>query len=297
MLRRSVSSPFAARLGPLGLRVLSLVLVASSIVSTNAFAFCQKTSKGSDDPSYDPATQGGCEKLGVPIYWKEPCVDYKVILDRDGWGDDSGLALEAAEKLVEEEFQLWSTAACPGRFTARTTPNLTLRRKDLSGVGGCEGSVLVNEVRFTKCDPGKVDELGVASACNPSTLAVTYVKKRELSGVIEQSVMYVYPQAFVDKNLEQLRAVVRHEAGHFLGLAHSDQTSAIMYFQSQSKPAPGLTEDDVNGICEIYNRENPVGAGCSLHDAGSNEMSPWGPTLAAGIVGLTVASRRRRKRA
>jgi hypothetical protein len=51
-----------------------------------------------------------------------------------------------------------------------------------------------------------------------------------------------------------LRNVVTHEAGHFLGLAHSDDESSTMWCDA----APGdvdkrdLGVDDVNGLCAIY---------------------------------------------
>src|SRR4029077_3997051 len=48
-----------------------------------------------------------------------------------------------------------------------------------------------------------------------------------------------------------LEAVITHEAGHFLGLAHSTDVNAIMY-ATYSGDAPDLAQDDIDGICAIY---------------------------------------------
>src|SRR6202042_1897443 len=48
-----------------------------------------------------------------------------------------------------------------------------------------------------------------------------------------------------------LASILTHESGHFLGMAHSADTSAVMYalYHPQSTV---LTPDDVAGICSIY---------------------------------------------
>src|SRR5262249_12428180 len=58
----------------------------------------------------------------------------------------------------------------------------------------------------------------------------------------------------VDPEKFDLLSVVTHEAGHFLGLAHSSNSNATMY----AREPPGqtsmrkLTQDDIDAICEVY---------------------------------------------
>ena len=47
-----------------------------------------------------------------------------------------------------------------------------------------------------------------------------------------------------------LFTVVLHEAGHALGLGHSDQPGAVMY--PYYRFAYGLTSDDIAGIQDLY---------------------------------------------
>jgi MYXO-CTERM domain-containing protein len=88
-----------------------------------------------------------------------------------------------------------------------------------------------------------------------------------------------------------LQAILTHEAGHFLGLAHATDTSAIMYAFYE----PGhtvLTDDDKQGICTVYPPSSSKG--CSCQEEGS------GPGAAAAAAALSLAVlaglRRRRSR-
>ena len=47
-----------------------------------------------------------------------------------------------------------------------------------------------------------------------------------------------------------LPAIARHEGGHFVGLAHSQETTAAMY-AFYSADMMTLTPDDVAGICAV----------------------------------------------
>jgi MYXO-CTERM domain-containing protein len=85
-----------------------------------------------------------------------------------------------------------------------------------------------------------------------------------------------------------LEAVVTHEAGHFLGLAHSGDMSAVMYAFYQ----PGaitLTDDDAAGICAVY-PPSPSGCSCGVIPAAETHWP-------LGVLGLLALARYGRRRA
>lgn len=56
-------------------------------------------------------------------------------------------------------------------------------------------------------------------------------------------------------NPEIVKIVLAHEIGHILGLGHSQDTSALMYYDASSKNTMSLSQDDIDGISYLYPRD------------------------------------------
>ena len=74
--------------------------------------------------------------------------------------------------------------------------------------------------------------------------------------------------------------VITHEIGHVLGLGHSADSNALMYFDASARKTPTLAQDDVDGITYLYTRDelgpDQMFGGCAVIGASSSKtFSPW----------------------
>jgi len=54
-----------------------------------------------------------------------------------------------------------------------------------------------------------------------------------------------------------LTVIMAHEIGHILGLGHSADPNALMYYDASAKTTLGLAQDDFDGITYLYPRKEP----------------------------------------
>lgn len=92
--------------------------------------------------------------------------------------------------------------------------------------------------------------------------------------------------------------VITHELGHVLGLGHSADKSALMYYDASERKSPTLAQDDVDGITYLYAR-NELGSdailgGCAVIGSGRKTGVPWFSILILAIPVILVALKYRR---
>jgi hypothetical protein len=101
-----------------------------------------------------------------------------------------------------------------------------------------------------------------------------------------------------------LRNVATHEAGHFLGLSHSDVPNSTMWCDAdpQETSKRSLAPDDIQGLCSIYppgsafvsnSGDSSGDDSCSVAGAGHSPLAGLGSALLVGLA-LCLEGRRRR---
>jgi len=229
-------------------RSLTLFFVAASLfVSKSALAYC-RTHTCDNTASHTCATDADdCITEGVPIAWKSSCVGFAV--------NDLGTAqldFTQTKNIILKSFSQWTNVACPGGGTAsfsfapmadvpchrssydKTGPNVNVvlfQDSDWT-YKGIDGTLAKTAVTFDH-DTGEIldADIEVNAAFNALTITDDPAK-----------VKY------------DLESIITHESGHFLGLAHTSDSSAVMYatYNPGEMSLRKLTPDDIAGICDAY---------------------------------------------
>lgn len=162
-------------------------------------------------------------------------------------GGPSSLPAAVRAVVVDLAFRTWASADCGG-----APPALSVRR----AAGGV--------IAFT-------DEPAAAG-----TFAETTLRFDRAGAIHHADLRFAWPALAADHAGPELYAVALHEAGHFLGIAHSADPSAVMAGEvdAVSLQRLALAPDDIAAVCAAY---PPAPA------------APRWPLL-AGLVALALAT-------
>lgn len=291
--------------GAVAVAFLALVLPASP-----AFAFCRTTTCAVANPptscTRDPQT--GCWQAGIPLLWPQQCISYAV---NTAGSPLLGLDYAAAATIIDQAFAHWPIASCSDGGSPSVAvmgrTGLTCDRVEYNPTGPNANAILFRDDGWTH---------------DPTAYALTTVAFSTKTGQILDADMEINTPLLTVGDLD---FVVTHESGHFLGLDHSPDPTAVMYFQyGGGAVRPQLSDDDLAAICTAYPTSRPAPA-CDFEppkgyatDCGGDviaacavapePLSPevasspvssspgWIDGLAIGAVALTVGARRRRRR-
>jgi hypothetical protein len=257
--------------------------------SADADAFCRTTT--SPIPAdYDPTTRG-CWTQGSPIAW---LWDQHVPYELDAAASRQ-ISLADASYAADQAFLRWTNAPCEGG-----PPNVTAYDD-----GPINAAAVAAECKSTPCDPTKPGAYhlivfrddGWAYDDPSNTLALTTVTYGIDSAVLFNAEIEINShdhtlttQQPAPPGAFDLQTILTHEAGHFLGLAHATNDTAVMYAY-YGHNARELTVDDVAGVCTAYPALSPAGAvSCRL----AAERSGARPVAALAVL-LAIAWARRRR--
>lgn len=260
--------------------LFSLALTASF----HAHAFCRTTTADEPRP-YDPSQQG-CWTKGTPVAWHSREVGYSIVS-----AASSQISFVDATRVIAASFAKWSAASCSATDASKH-PSIAVR-----DVGPVDSAA--NDCGLIQCDPTVHDPQHVVVFRDEkwphndpnNTLALTTVTYGVNTGEIFDADMEINTHDHLMSVATptpggsfDLGTIVTHEAGHFIGLSHSNDASAVMFVRYQAGRSE-LTADDQLGACTIYPPGDPATtkAGCACNTAN-------GQSDAAGAVALLAVA-------
>jgi hypothetical protein len=278
-------------LHPLARTLAALAASAATLAAAvPALAYCRTTS-AMIPAGYDP-TANGCITQGLPLVWPSLPVTYQ-LEERVS----AQVSLTETNSILDRSFAKWGAAICP-LGDAAAHPALSFHDLGPTDAGdiACDGSVECGSI------PHVVIFLDQGWPHNDptNTLALTTLTFGSESGHIYSANIEINSaqhtlstSAAATPGVFSLEAILTHEAGHFVGLAHSQLNTAVMYAFYQNESI-ALTPDDVAGVCAAYPPEpaGQSGKGCSCAMAGRGPAHTGLAAVAMGALGIAAARAR-----
>jgi len=301
--------------------IFCVLLAAASVMlaPASALAYCRTHTcefEGTEACDNDPET--GCSVGGELAGWRSGCISYAVQLDGS---QAASIPADELQRLLEDAFRSWSDVECEA--SSAGTPELSAYYR---------GETSCDEVEYN-CG-AKEDNANIVmfrdgdSDLSRFTIALSTIIANLNTGEIldvdveinSQDFDFYLDAADARDEAHDLRLVINHELGHFLGLSHSREAGALM--RSEYEGANLLpAADDIAGMCSIFpvSTSDPacsadtvldqcIGAdsrcpvmaqqkssGCALELAQGQNTAPSGAWLLGGAF-AAVAIRRARRR-
>jgi hypothetical protein len=237
----------------------ALVLGAAALAPGAAHAFCRTTTVPVVADFQPSPTK--CWDQGVPLFWRNSCVGYSVQRNAS-----RQVAFDDAANGISRGFTKWTGTSCPTEGTGRSRVSIDVR--DLGPVdcgdvnynqdGANQNVIVFRDGKWPHADSSNTLALTTVTF-NPSTGEI-YDADMEVN-TADQRVTLNDP---VPPDGYDFDSIVTHEAGHFLGLAHSGDNRATMFanYTPGATAMRQLTADDVAGVCSVY---RPDGARAVLN--------------------------------
>lgn len=234
---------------------------ACLFTASGAHAYCRTTTCDSkiETCTVHPTTR--CPTSGLPLYWPDTCVTFGV---NQAGSPRWGITYDEAHEAAQRAFQSWISADCGGG----QHPSI--------GVVAL-GKIECDRVEYNYPETGEdfppgpnaniivfrdaVWPYSEAPDSERTTLALTTITYLKDTGEIVDADIEINSATVQlstsNTNItNDLQAILTHEAGHFLGLAHSEVQEATMHrlynVNVGDATLRSLANDDRRGICDLY---------------------------------------------
>lgn len=284
-------------------------LGVSLSMASSASAFCRSTTCR-DTPMCEG--DDGLDPSCVPLAWRRPCVGVSMQL-----GASNQVPWDVANAVMEKAFAAWEEPTCDPVTGGK--PNI-----HVWNMGAVECDLVQYNSRAANANIVVFRDQSWPHPTGPHNIALTTVTYDVRTGEIYDADMEINSAGFgltvSDGDVQtDLLSVVTHEAGHFLGLTHSNDATATMWanYTTGDIGPRTLSVDDINAVCSVYPPVEPAvdkttcnpiprhgfspaclskqtEGDCAIHEPIGSAKNSWELMLLAGLA--VVAGARSRKR-
>jgi hypothetical protein len=212
----------------------------------NAHAYC-RTSVCDSATTAQVCTPSYATDCGLPLYWPTPCVTFSI---QENASPLRNITVAETASVVKTGFRAWLHAQCPTHGTIQMAvveaPTAACDRHEYNTDAGNANIIMFRDDVWPY--EGTVNTLALTTVTYDLNTAEIYDADMELNSVDNA---FTLGNSDVDYDL---RSIVTHETGHFLGMAHSHDTDATMFpsYTPGSTDLRDLSPDDIAGMCSIY---------------------------------------------
>ena len=217
------------------------VALSATAVAPSASAYCRTTTCPTCDKDAD-----GCP-TGLPLFWPTSCVTYSM-----QYLASKQIDLATASTVMDKAFEVWMQSDCPEGGTPAMRAdqrfgNVECAMHEYNQTDANANVILFRDDVWPYESSGNV--LGLTTVTYSRKTGAIFDVDMEFNATHRLSADDPVPPSSYD-----LQSIATHEAGHFLGLAHSSDRDATMApeYMSGSQNFRMLGDDDILGICAVY---------------------------------------------
>lgn len=218
-----------------------LTLLAPAL---SADAYCRMTVE-------EPMPRDRCPEPGTWLEWRRQCISYTLV-EREALRDGDP-SFEEIRNVADRSFAHWTAVECDGEpigLDLRQTADLGMcTEAEYSQRMGNANAIFFVQDWFQRGLP--FDAFGLTMIWHNPKNGEIFDADMQIN---ETQGRVAICGARCPTNSVDLENVITHEAGHFLGLGHSEVDGATMAARASigETEKRSLEADDVAGICHIY---------------------------------------------